>query len=519
MVVKNQAATGSAVISIVGFFAAADPASVPQSYVGASRQPGAQWELQRGETRVIPLPDAPASARSVLVQVGGASAASYAEARRVDCTTSAAACNATLVSLASPPDPITRSDVRGALLRNAAALAVSPPSEAQVDAVARSVLEQASSRVPPSAAATAPAAITLTGTPGVGSVTLTWKVTPGTQTVTGVRLTRDSTDQNGQGPWQGTETSLEGSRTLDMLTGGAKYTFSAAPIVDGAIGTAATLTVTAAAANGPATTPTPSAPAPAPALPAPPSGGSGAAMPVGNLPGWTQIIAQDFSTAAPLGTFAAKYRGYAAYDGSLDTSRGEGRPPAQVGRYDSATTSSVQNGVFTCRVYTKGTVPQVCALTPTPDGNWWPGQMYGRYSVRFNAAEVPGYKMAWLLWPSSDKWAEGEIDFPEGSLGGVIAGVSHDVNGTPAENAWFIDTGQRTNSWQTATIEWKPGSLTFILNDRAWSTTDPSALPRNPMRWALQTETELVAQAPPATAAGNVMIDWLTVYSYAPAGQ
>jgi hypothetical protein len=49
---------------------------------------------------------------------------------------------------------------------------------------------------------------------------------------------------------------------------------------------------------------------------------------------------------------------------------------------------------------------RVSALTPPI-----PGQLYGRYSVRFRSDSIPGYKIAWLLWPTSENWVQGEVDF------------------------------------------------------------------------------------------------------------
>lgn len=266
----------------------------------------------------------------------------------------------------------------------------------------------------------------------------------------------------------------------------------------------------------PTIAPTEAPPAPVEAA-APPvsteSGGEGA--PQGDLAEWRQLLVEDFGRDAALGSFASRYPGFASYDGSLDTSAREGRPQGQAGLYSSSTTTSVHDSLLDCNLHTRGATPQVCALTPTLDGGWWEGQMYGRYSVRFKTDFVPGYKIAWLLWPSSDNWNDGEIDFPETELDGTIAGASHNVFGSPQENAFLIDTGQNTQSWHTATIEWRPGSLTFILDGQSWTTTDPAALPTKPMRWTLQTETHLAAAAPAPEVSGHVYIDWIAAYAYA----
>lgn len=243
----------------------------------------------------------------------------------------------------------------------------------------------------------------------------------------------------------------------------------------------------------------------------------GSAMP-GNLPGWTRILGQDFDTDASLGEFRAVYPGWSAYDGTTDTSRALGRPWGEQGLWDSATTSSVSNGIFDCDLHTpQGGPPQVCTLTPSLNDRPWQGQLYGRYSVRFRVDPVPGYKVAWLLWPQSNRWPEGEIDVPEADLTGSITGSSHSVTGDPSQVAWGIDTGVPMSSgWHVATIEWTPGRLRFLLDGKVWTTTDPAALPTHPMRWALQTETQLSPAPPPADAAGHVRIDWVAIWRYDP---
>jgi hypothetical protein len=161
-------------------------------------------------------------------------------------------------------------------------------------------------------------------------------------------------------------------------------------------------------------------------------------------------------------------------------------------------------------VHTAGGTPQVVALTPTADGKWWSGQTYGRYAVRFRTDAAPGYKLAWMLWPSSDNWNQGEIDFPEGILGGVIHGYAHDVSGDPARNVFGFDSPPSTD-WHTAVVEWTPGRLTYRLDDRSWTTTNPHAVPTEQLRWVLQTETDAFGLPDPAVS-GHVYIDWVAAW-------
>jgi len=255
-------------------------------------------------------------------------------------------------------------------------------------------------------------------------------------------------------------------------------------------------------------TPTPTTPAPTP-TPAPNLN----AMPTGNIvsdgKNWTQTLAQDFSKETAIGSFAKNYPGWAGYDGWEDTSRNMGRPDGKRGLYDSAKTISVKDSILDVYVRTENGRPLVAALTPqTPEY----GQLYGRFAVRWRADSVPGYKVAWLLWPNSENWSDGEIDFPEGDLGGNIDGFSHDVNGNPASNAWSIQTGKSSKDWHTTVIEWSPNKLRYIIDGVAYETTNKAAIPQKAMHWVLQTETQLSSTAPSATAKGHVEIDWVAAY-------
>lgn len=240
--------------------------------------------------------------------------------------------------------------------------------------------------------------------------------------------------------------------------------------------------------------------------------GSGEPAPTGNLPGWTHKFTQDFNTNATLGQFRAVYgAAWDGYNGYEDTSRNLGRPAGQRGLYSASKTVTVQNSILDVYVHTEGVQPYVFALTP-PDTR----QLYGRYAVRFRSDLVQGYKVAWLLWPDSEDWVEGEIDFPEADLGTNINGFSHDITGNPRINAWVVNTNTSMQQWHTAVIEWTPTVLRFKLDNQTWQTTNPKAIPTKSMHWVLQTETHLSSTPPPVSAAGHVQIDWVAGWAYSP---
>ncbi|MGN6446092.1 glycoside hydrolase family 16 protein [Amnibacterium sp.] len=465
LLIRNDDRTGSVVIGVVAYLRA------DASPIGPAGSTTGSVTVAPRASEALELRGAPGGARLVLVRTGRGVAGG------VSCTGPDCA-GLRVVARGSASVPPT--DVLTRLIAERRGVPT---------AAARIVAEAVVKRV----GAEGPAHLTAAVRPGRGRLTVDWELAPGGQDVVAVRVTLIRA--GGTAPIQEHDAiAASGSLVLTGLATTTPYTVDVAPVVRSkgteVVGAAVQLPATADGAPVAAGATRPSAPA-----------------------GWTPLLEQDFATPAPLGSFAAVYPGWSWYDGMTETSRETARPRGQVGVWNSATTMSVSNGMLDCHLHTAGEQPQVCALTPTPDGQQWHGQLYGRYSVRFRADAVPGFKIAWLLWPDSDQWNQGEIDFPEGSLDGPITGSSHRTDGDPADFAWFVDTGTRMQAWHTATIDWEPGRLTFLLDGQSWTTTDPLALPRVPMRWALQAETEIIDTPPARSAQGDILIDWVAAWS------
>jgi len=287
------------------------------------------------------------------------------------------------------------------------------------------------------------------------------------------------------------------SRTFVADKAGAADTklYIALP-TSGALDVTVTDASVTAVATSPGTGGTPTAAAP-----------SGEPMPVGNLTGWNQVFTDDFTTPVPLGSFpSAVSTKWGAYsNGWKDTSGNGTYMPSKV--------ISVDNGMMNMNLRTENGQSLVAAPYPRiPGATSANGMKYGKYSVRFRADNLPGYKVAWLLWPDSDSWSQGEIDFPEGNLNSKMAGYMH-FKGDPTQQHVF-ETGVGFTNWHTASLEWTPTSVNFILDgDVIGRSTNPAVIPSDPMHWVLQTETALVGGAPSITTRGNVQVDWVAVYS------
>lgn len=102
------------------------------------------------------------------------------------------------------------------------------------------------------------------------------------------------------------------------------------------------------------------------------------AMPVGDLPGWTQLFTDDFNTdvvAANGDTFLGKYPNMAAYNGFTDTSG--------KGTYDASNaTLTVHDSMLDIFLHSgSGTTRYVAAVMPYK----YIGQTYGRITMRMHS--------------------------------------------------------------------------------------------------------------------------------------
>jgi beta-glucanase (GH16 family) len=227
-------------------------------------------------------------------------------------------------------------------------------------------------------------------------------------------------------------------------------------------------------------------------------------MPKGNIPGWRQVFADDFNRNVARGNFPGATNGkWGAYpNGWKDTSGN--------GTYNCSKVCSVHDGILDLWLRTEGGVHYAAVPYPQiPGGNDF---RYGRYVVRFRSDPVPGYKVAWLLWPESNVWPrDGEIDFPEGNLTDQICAFIHRQGATRTSDQHEFCSGGRFSAWHTAVTEWRPGRADFILDGQVVGSAT-TRIPNTPMHWVLQTETQLDETHPSPSATGHVQIDWVAVY-------
>jgi hypothetical protein len=231
-------------------------------------------------------------------------------------------------------------------------------------------------------------------------------------------------------------------------------------------------------------------------------------MPSGDLPGWHQVFADNFSTPVPLGSFpGAVASRWSDYAGTQDTSG--------QGTYSPDRVVSISGGLMDLYLHTEGGVHLVAAPQPkiTPADPY--GQLYGRYSIRFRATNnMPCYKTAWLLWPDDGVWpGHGEIDFPEADVDGAdtISAFVHYAGPGGSDAQDGFNTNAKYDAWHTATTEWIPGAVKVYLDGSLIGSSNNS--PSTAMHWVLQTETDTGGCVPADSTAGHIQIDWAVAYA------
>jgi len=224
------------------------------------------------------------------------------------------------------------------------------------------------------------------------------------------------------------------------------------------------------------------------------------AMPRGDLPGWHQVLADNFDGSS-------LRNGWFNYSGPIPSMPGGNWSGSQVrvsGGMMTLGTSKV-NGAWT-----SGAVMNSSAGKTT----------YGKYAVRLRIDRANGVKYALVLWPASGRWpGDGEIDFGEDEGGGrgiTTASVVYSNGGSAASIQRHVNAD--FSQWHTIGVEWTPGKLVYTLDGKPWASVASSVVPHVPMSVAIQTEagschsgqTCLDWTTPAVT---HLDVDWVSVYT------
>ena len=237
-------------------------------------------------------------------------------------------------------------------------------------------------------------------------------------------------------------------------------------------------------------------------------------IPRGDLPGWRQLVAQDFTDDVPVGGFSTDAEGNllgGPYAGQLIMYPDGWADPGSV-RYPSRVVS-VHHSLLDIHLHTDNIdgadtfLSAVVSVMVAPDVK---GQSYGRYVTRFRADPADGIGAVLLLFPSDNVWPDhGEINFPEGDLGREMEAFLHHADAAGTQE--FYPVGARWTDWHVAEIEWRPGSVRLLLDGRLVGTST-DRVPSTPMNYNIQSGSS-TGSVPPAHVSSHLQVDWVAIYA------
>lgn len=217
--------------------------------------------------------------------------------------------------------------------------------------------------------------------------------------------------------------------------------------------------------------------------------------PVGNVGDFTQTYVENFDTPASAnGQFAATYA-----DAWQPYADGTG------GRYWSGSQVSAHDGYMDVTLDGKR---GAAGAFGTPAGAW--SHVGGKFTIRARAIGGVGNGAAVMLWPASDRWADGEINYPEGDFEGHPFVYHHSVGVGQEYTIQQYDTEVSWRDWHTYSIEWIPGTSVKYFLDGVLIKTVTTEVPTSAHRYMFQVGNW--------GAAGHFDVDWVTTYDYTPKG-
>lgn len=235
-------------------------------------------------------------------------------------------------------------------------------------------------------------------------------------------------------------------------------------------------------------------------------------MPTGNLPGWTQVFADNFP-GSTLGS------GWGAY---------QGQPGGDPGGWWDPSHVVVGNGMLQLQCYV-----DPAHANPSNQGGYVCGgvssapavkQTYGRYDVRFRVDQGNGLAYVALLWPSGNGGWPPEVDFAEDGGGNRTQTTATLHCGSNGNDSCQVQASVSADfsQWHTLGVEWTPGSLVYTLDGQTWATMTRSDVPSIPMEMDLQMQAGTCGDqydpCPDAStpAAVNMDVAWVVEYAYTP---
>ena len=214
--------------------------------------------------------------------------------------------------------------------------------------------------------------------------------------------------------------------------------------------------------------------------------------PVGNRVNFRQTLAENFDTDADPGTDIGQFM--STYSNSF-------QPYNDSSPYFPRVAMSSHNGVLDVNL--NGTQGAAGSFGGPNDYYSYVG---GRFSMRAKAIGGETNGAIVMLWPTSEVWAQGEIDFPASNYENTPLVQHHDMVSGGETNSQKINTSVSWRDWHVYTIEWIPGTSVKYYLDDVLIGTITNNVPTTAHRYMFQTGNY--------GNKGHLYIDWVAMWAY-----
>jgi hypothetical protein len=250
---------------------------------------------------------------------------------------------------------------------------------------------------------------------------------------------------------------------------------------------------------------TSSSPSPSPSSSPISSSLSDAAMPTGNLPGWSLLYTQNFSGDS----LPANWGAYT------------GEPGGDPHGYWDPQNVSVSDGELHLSTTPDSDPDQSGAATSGGVAFYGEPRVYGMYLVRMKADYEPGLQMSdiALLWPDDGTWPP-EIDFFEDAGGARNAYATFMHLGPAGDDCCITERTVQNNAtdWHTYGVAWTANTITYTVDGKVFGVVNKSDLTGEAQWWPdipmnLDLQSENLESAQPKGSVETMTVDWVAEYA------
>lgn len=227
--------------------------------------------------------------------------------------------------------------------------------------------------------------------------------------------------------------------------------------------------------------------------------------------GWRRLMADSFRTDIKLGQWGKPGGRHEYPSGKWLARRAGARDTSGRGVYNTMKTTSQHHGLLDIWIHSEGDTRYVAAMRPKLNE-----RRAFRVSVCLRADVIPGYKLVYMLWPTTGSGnSHGEIDYPEAKLNSTStanAFMHHDPEPSSGDFQDWYDSGASLQRWHTYTMKWhaRRDYVTFHVDGRRIGRSEGPKVPDGPMIYIMQHETWPKGSLP-APASGHILVDWITI--------